>query len=82
MFIATELQMAEHTSLESYAKNLSCDLPSGIQLHAQILDPISGHCRCIWEVDSIESLRQYIEPTANSSAKCRYFEIDPIRAIY
>lgn len=37
MFIATELQMAEHTSLESYADNLSSDLPSGIQLHAQML---------------------------------------------
>lgn len=55
-------------------------LPNGIKGLSFAPSTDGRKAFCLWEADSVESLRAFVEPLTGSVARNEYFEVDPQKA--
>ena len=46
-----------------------------------MLSQHEGLCQCMWEAESIDSIREFLEPELGDSSVNTYYQIDPDLAI-
>ena len=54
------------------AQNL--ELPQGLTLHSTIGNQDGTKAVCIWEADSLDSVRDFVEPSTEGLSSNEYFE--------
>jgi hypothetical protein len=63
------------------AKEVAGGGPPGVQLR-QFFPPQDGSVAiCLWEADSIDTLRDYLDPATAGVTENTYFEVDEERAL-
>jgi hypothetical protein len=55
--------------------------PPGVQARQFFPSPDSSVAVCLWEADSIEAVRDYLDPATEGVAQNTYFEVDAERAM-
>jgi hypothetical protein len=53
------------------------NLPQGVTLHSTYPQGDGAKAVCLWEADSVETVRQTIESGAGDSSRNQFFEADP-----
>jgi hypothetical protein len=55
--------------------------PSGAQLRQFFAAQDASAADCLWEADSIDKLREYLDPATAGVTKNTYFEVDEATAV-
>ena len=59
------------------AADPSTELPPGVTLHATYPQPDGTRAVCLWEAESVDSVRQLVDQVSGSWSRNDYFEVDP-----
>jgi len=51
-------------------------LPPALKLHHTFPTKDGTHAVCIWEADSVDSLRAFLEPATGRMSRNEYFEVE------
>jgi hypothetical protein len=55
-------------------------IPPGITLHQSLPARDDANIFCLWEADSIQAVREILDPPLENVARNEYFEVDASRA--
>jgi hypothetical protein len=55
--------------------------PPGVQLQQSFPSQDTSVAVCLWEADSIDAVREYLDPASEGIAENTYFEVDAEHAI-
>jgi hypothetical protein len=55
-------------------------MPQGVALHATYPSQDGSKAVCLWEADSVDTVRQIVEGAAGDSSRNEFFEVDPQHA--
>jgi hypothetical protein len=58
----------------------SLDLPEGTTLHSAIPNGDGSRAVCVWESDSVDTVRDLVESAAGDISKNEYFEVNAQKA--
>ena len=75
MYILVQHTISDPTAMWTRAQQSLPSLPSHLKLHHSIPTPEGKNAICIWEADSIPTLKTYLEPMLGPTAKNEYFEV-------
>jgi hypothetical protein len=75
MYILVQHTIADPNSAWSRAQQSLPSLPSHLKLHHSIPTPDGHRAVCIWEAESIPTLKTYLDPLLGPSARNEYFEV-------
>jgi hypothetical protein len=56
-------------------------LPNGVKLHSTLPNHEGSNAVCLWEANSIDAVKEAIEPLLGQMSKNEYFEVDAKKAI-
>lgn len=56
-------------------------LPKGLNGLSYLPSTDGRHADCLWEVDSLENLKRFLEPATGTAARNEYFQIDAAHAM-
>jgi hypothetical protein len=56
------------------------DLPEGVSIHSTLPSPDGAKAVCVWEADSVETIRELVEGTVGESSRNEFFEVDASNA--
>ncbi|HEU4699657.1 MAG TPA: hypothetical protein VFS40_10780 [Gemmatimonadales bacterium] len=54
----------------------SARLPAHLQLHHTFPTPDGRHAVCVWEADSVEDVRDLLEPMLGGTCRNEYFAVE------
>jgi hypothetical protein len=57
------------------------ELPSGMTLHSTIPNGDGSRAVCVWEADSVDSVRDFVETNAGDVSSNEYFEVNEQNAM-
>jgi hypothetical protein len=60
------------TALEGYPHAI----PTGLLLYHTFPSPDGRRAVCIWEADSVATVRDYVEPQFGQASRSRYYEVE------
>lgn len=75
MYILVQHTISDPTTMWNRAQQSLPSLPSHLKLHHSIPTPEGKNAICVWEADSISTLKAYLEPMLGPSTKNEYFEV-------
>jgi hypothetical protein len=81
MFIAIQHEITDPEQFWQKASGALTHPPSGMRVHSTMLSQHEGLCQCMWEAESIDSVREFLEPELGDSCVNTYYQIDPDLAI-
>jgi hypothetical protein len=55
-------------------------LPPEVSLHATYPQPDGARAICLWEADSVDTVRELVDGVTGSYSSNEYFEVDPTHA--
>lgn len=81
MYVAVQHQVKDWDTMLARGENLPENAPPGV--HARQFCPSQDKtaATCLWEADSVDAVREYIDSTLGDSSENSYFEIDTEYAI-
>jgi hypothetical protein len=75
MYILVQHTISDPTSAWNRAQQSLPSLPAHLKLHHSIPTPDGRNAICVWEAESIPTLKTYLDPLLGPSAKNEYFEV-------
>jgi hypothetical protein len=81
MFISVKHSISNPQEFWSIAEKAISNLPAGIKLHSSLPTSDMGTAFCLWEVDSFDGFKDYLESATRHVSKNDYFVIDEKVAI-
>ena len=81
MYIAVNNDISDADKFWAAAQQELSNLPPNLKLHQCI--PVTGGktAFCLWEVDSIEALREWMERVTEGMSRNEYYQVEMERAI-
>lgn len=67
--------------LSTNAEDIGNGGPPGVQVRQFFPSQDSSMAVCLWEADSIDAVRDYLDPATEGIAENTYFEVDTERAL-
>jgi hypothetical protein len=77
MFVGIQHRIKNADAMLSRSEKLAENAPSGVQAHQFYLSADRQFATCIWEADSVDAVRDYIDGVQGDSSQNTYFEVDP-----
>ena len=56
-------------------------MPEGVRLHGTYPNPGGTEAVCLWEADSVDTVRGAVEQVSGDASRNEFFEVDPANAI-
>jgi len=81
MFIAIQHEITDPELFWQKASGALAHPPAGMRLHTTMVSEHQKLCQCMWEAESIDMVREFLEPELANSCVNTYYQIDPDRAI-
>ncbi|MCW8330232.1 hypothetical protein MD588_15585 [Photobacterium sp. SDRW27] len=81
MFIAIQHEITDPELFWQKASGALTHPPVGMRLHSTMISEHQKLCQCMWEAESIDMVREFLEPELANSCVNTYYQIDPDRAI-
>ena len=75
MYILVQHIISDPATVWSRAQAAIASLPAHLTLHQSIPTPDGGTAVCVWEADSITTLKTYLDPALGPAAGNTYFEV-------
>ena len=76
MYIVVEHQISDPGAFWSAAAAAAPHLPAGVSLHQTLPNAEGTRAVCLWEADSVDTVRNLIEPLAGTLSRNEYFAVD------
>lgn len=76
MYVAVEHKISDPSTFWSLAEELVEDLPAGIELHHCHPAPDGGRGICVWEVESVERLREFLDGQVGHVSQNDYYQVE------
>ncbi|AJR05563.1 hypothetical protein C9J03_00225 [Photobacterium gaetbulicola] len=81
MYIVIQHEITDPELFWQRASGVLTHPPSGMRLHATMIVERHKLCQCMWEAESIDMVRDYLEPELGEASINTYGLVDPDRAI-
>jgi hypothetical protein len=75
MYILVQHTITDPATAWSRAQQALPSLPAHLKLHHSIPTPDGKTAICVWEADSISTLKAYLDPMLGPAAENAYFEV-------
>ena len=75
MFILVQHTISDPATAWGRAQQSLPSMPAHLKLHHSFPTPEGRNAICIWEADSIATLKDYLDPMLGPSAKNEYAEV-------
>ena len=75
MYILVQHTISDPATAWSRAQAALPSLPAHLKLHHSIPTPDGSTAVCVWEADSITTLKTYLDPMLGPAAHNTYFEV-------
>ncbi|KLV06923.1 hypothetical protein ABT56_07140 [Photobacterium aquae] len=82
MYIVIEHEITDPARFWRKADVAISEAPAGMRLCSTIVNDYQKCCQCMWQADSIDAIRDYLEPALGDVCNTLYGEVDPDKAIY
>jgi hypothetical protein len=76
MFVAVHHQISDPDAFWSAVKEATPNLPEGLRIHHCLPARDGREAFCVWEGESVEGVRQVVEPATGSVSRNEYFEVE------
>jgi hypothetical protein len=77
MFVGIQHRIRDADAMLSRSEKLTENTPPGVQARQFCLSTDRQFATCIWEADSVQAVRDYIDGVQGDSSDNSYFEVDP-----
>ncbi len=81
MFIVVHHRISDPEVFRALGEHPQSARPKHWRLHHLLPDPSGTRCICLWEADSVEALREYIDSSLGVVSANDYFEVDQEAAL-
>ncbi len=81
MFISVKHSISNPTEFWGIAQESLSSLPKGIKIHSSYPIADMTIAFCLWEADSVEQMKKYLEEKVGHVSKNEYYPIDEKFAI-
>jgi hypothetical protein len=78
MYVSVIHTISDPTRFWSAAEE--SELPGGVALHTTFPNPDGSKAVCLWEADSVDSVKDVIESTVGEVSSNEYFAVDAEKA--
>ena len=75
MYVLVQHTINDAPAMWSRAQENLPSLPPHLKLHHSMPTPDGTHAICVWEAESIATLRNYLDPMLGATARNEYFEV-------
>ena len=75
MYILVQHTITDPVTTWGRAQQSLASMPSHLKLHHSFPTPEGKHATCIWEADSVATLKAYLDPMLGPGAKNEYAEV-------
>jgi hypothetical protein len=76
MFVAVHHQVSDPETFWSAVKEATPNLPSGMRIHHCLPTRDGREAFCVWEGESLETVRQNVESAVGTVSRNAYFEVE------
>ena len=81
MYVVVEHEIDDPAAFWSRAEEALPGLPAGTQLRQSYPNPDGSRCVCIWEANSLEDVRGFVETNVGSLSRNDYYPLDTQKAV-
>ncbi|KLV07957.1 MULTISPECIES: hypothetical protein [Photobacterium] len=81
MYIVTQHEITDPELFWQKASGTLTHPPVGMRLHSTMVVERNKLCQCMWEAESIDVVRDFLEPELGEASVMTYGLVDPDRAI-
>jgi hypothetical protein len=75
MYILVQHTISDPTTVWGRAQVALASMPAHLKLHHSLPSPDGSTAVCVWEADSIPTLKTYLDPMLGPAAENRYVEV-------
>ena len=75
MYVMIQHSISDPAAFWGSAEQMLPQMPPTLKLHQSFPNKDGSKAVCVWEADSIEALRGFIEPTVGRVSRNEYFEV-------
>jgi hypothetical protein len=76
MYIVVQHTISDPTGFWGGAEQLMPNIPAGTKLHHTLPTEDGTRAVCVWEAESVKSLRDFLEPKISRASKNEYFQVE------
>ncbi len=76
MYIVVEHQISDPTRFWQTASDAMPLLPENVKLHCTFPSADGSRAVCLWEAESVEAVRDFLEPVIGRVSRNEYFEVE------
>ena len=76
MYVAVEHKISDPKTFWSLARKFVPELPTGIQLHHCHPMPNGSRGICVWEAESVEKLRTFLDGQVGHVSRNEYYQVE------
>jgi hypothetical protein len=81
MYIAIQHNISNPTKFREAAESIMPRIPEGVKPHSFLPDANYAICNCLWEADSLEQVKTFLESEIGAYSKNDYYVVDAAAAI-
>lgn len=81
MFVVIQHQISDPKTFSDAAKKTLSNLPAGVKCHQALPNAEGSNAVCLWEADSIDIVKNIVEPAVGSMSKNLYFQVESQNAM-
>ena len=74
MYIVVNHEISDASKFWATAQSATSNLPAGVKLHHTFPSPDGRRSVCVWEADSVDAVRNFLDPATAGMARNDYFE--------
>jgi hypothetical protein len=81
MYIVVKHNISNPAKFWETAQASMATLPKDVKLHSTLPNRDGSNAVCLWEANSIDTVKEAIEPLLGQISRNEYFEVDANKAI-
>ena len=81
MYVVVQHRVSDPVAFRAIGAEALSDLPAGLRLHQSLPDAGGTSCVCLWEADSVEAVRCFLEPRVGAVSVNEYLAVDVAAAV-
>ncbi len=76
MFVVVQHQITDPGTFFAAAQEGMANLPANLRLHHVLPNAEGSRSVCLWEADSIDAVRNFVEPAVGNVSRNEYYEVN------
>jgi hypothetical protein len=76
MFIVVKHQVSNPTKFVEAGMAALSNLPAGVKAHSFLPNSDSSYAVCLWEADTIDAVKNILEPATGKVSNNEYYQVD------